>query len=161
MGKGDDANAHTDERELSQGFHRFRAAMQAGDEIRHCNIEQARSGDRKHGRQGKLHIAQGKITGEPTDQGGDAGGHIERESAAPGITRVQQDCEVAHLLRDRMRNDGQRCRDTQRLVGEKGSRDDNAVADVVHAIADQNHQAGTSVVAHRFVCAGVTRRTFT
>ena len=54
--------------------------------------------------------------------------------------------EVADLLRHGMRDDRDRRRDPQRRAGQKRRGDDDAVAEIVHAGADEDHEAGTTLV---------------
>ena len=56
---------------------------------------------------------------------------------------MQQDRKIADLLRYGVRDDGQRRGDAERVVGEKCGRDDDAVAEVMHAVADQDHRTRT------------------
>ena len=54
--------------------------------------------------------------------------------------------EVADLLRHGMGDDRDRRRDPQCRAGQKGRGDDHAVAEIVHAGTDEDHEAGTTLV---------------
>ena len=54
--------------------------------------------------------------------------------------------EIADLLRHRVGDDCNGCRDAELRIGEKGGSDDDAVAEVMHAGADQDHEPRSTLV---------------
>ncbi len=121
--------------------------MQAGDQVRHGDVEQARRCDREHGRKHVLHRGERSIAGEAAQQGRDPGSQVVGERASACVPGVQQHREVSDLLRNRMRDDRQRGCRAEREVGQKRGCDHDAIAEIVHAVADHDHQAGATAVA--------------
>ena len=72
---------------------------------------------------------------------------LNDERAPAREARIQQDHEVADLVRDLVRHHGQRGDDTQVHVDEECAGDDDAVGEVVESVTDQDrHAAATRLV---------------
>ena len=68
---------------------------------------------------------------------GHARSEVVQEGAGPRIAALQQDGEVSDLLRDLVRDDGERARDAQRKSNGEGGCDHHPVYEVVKRISDQ------------------------
>src|SRR5204863_7317660 len=74
------------------------------------------------------------------------GRQVVRKGAPARVPRMQQHCEVSHLLRNRMRDDRQRGCGPEREIGDESRGDDDAVAEIMDAVANQDHQPRSSAV---------------
>ena len=118
--------------------------MQAGDQIGDGDVKQARRSQRKDGRQDVLHGRQSCITGQPSNQRCNARRQIVDKGAAACVSGMHEYREIPDLLRNRVRDDRQRrCRAKREIGNERGS-DHDPVAEVVHAVADDDHQSRSS-----------------
>src|SRR5512132_3419974 len=133
----DRCKPQSDQQRLLRRFDRFRATVKARNQIGDGDVEEARRRYRKDGRQDTFHPSQGTIRGQRADQRGESCADVERECFLATEARVQQDREIADLLRYGVRDDRERRCDAERVIREKRSGDDDAVAEIVNAIADQ------------------------
>ena len=67
---------------------------------------------------------------------------LSQQRPAAAVSGLQQDREVADLLRNLVRGDGNRGRDAQRHGREHGAGDDRAVDEIVERVADQHERRG-------------------
>jgi len=68
---------------------------------------------------------------------------VEHERAPAREAGVQQDHEVADLVRDLVRHHRQRGDETQLHIDEERARDDDTIGEVVEGIANENRQSAT------------------
>src|SRR5262245_65918886 len=85
-----------------------------------------------------------------------AGENVNDEGLGLGIARVQQDEEIAHLLRYLVGNYRDRGHNAQFVTGEKSSCDQNTVDEIVESVADPDHQTAAAMIMmgrkRRIVC---------
>ena len=96
----------------------------------------------------------GRIPGTTPDRGvGQQGAdqprrardEVQQQRAAAAVAGRQQDGDVADLLRDLVRGDGDRRVDAERHRREHGGADDRAVDEVVERVADEDERHGRAV----------------
>ena len=128
-----------DQQRLLGRFDRLAPPVKARNQVRDRDVQKARRRNRKHRRLYARHSGQRDIRRQRADERSEARRHIECERFRPRESRMQEDGKIAHLLRYGMRDDRERRGDPERVVGEKRRRDHDAVAEIVHAVADQDH----------------------
>ena len=93
------------ERHLVDRVPELGAGVQAGDEIGDRDIDEAGGGHGKDIRQGGFELREPDPGAQGAGHRGEADGDVIGESPAAGIPAVQEDSEIADLLRDLMGRD--------------------------------------------------------
>src|SRR4029077_3894654 len=127
----DGADAHGDEQYLARGVGVDRATVQIGDQIRHRNVQQAGGGNGQHVGTDTGDDLDGAEREERAGDAGSAGDDVEHQGLAAAVAGGEQNRDVADLLRDFVRRDGDGGVDAERHRRHHGGADDRAVDEVV------------------------------
>jgi hypothetical protein len=92
---------------------------------------------------------QGEIGEHRADQRRQAGQQVEGQRPQLAVAGVEQDQVITDFLRNFVGDDGQRGDDAELGIFEEGGSNQDAVDKIVEGIADQDQQAGTSVIVGR------------
>ncbi len=112
--------------------------VQQGKDIGQCDIDEAGCSNYEHVRQNEVSGRQGKIAQSTTEERAQTGACVGDESLGVAPAGIAQQDEVAHFLRDFMRDDGDGRGHTEHRVGDKGGGDQHTVDKIVEGIAQQN-----------------------
>jgi len=142
-----------DEADFGQGLRQRTAPHHLGQQVTEGDVDEA--GGRHHQRVGQQRAGriEHEVAHHAAQHGRGARDQLKHEGLALREAGIQQDHEVADLVRDFVCHDGEGGQHARLPVEQEGGRDDHAVGKVVEGIADQDRPAATTGFAG--IVAGV------
>ena len=121
--------------------------MQVGDQVGHCHVEKVAGGKREHVGERMRHRLRGEDHRNRAEDSAEARQQVQREGAQPRVAGAQEDRDVAHLLRNLVRGDGERGRDAERHRRDDRGGNHGAVHERMECVAD-DHEGGGAAGVH-------------
>lgn len=124
---------------------RSRFTFQPGHQIGDGDINETRCGDGDDDRNPVARAIERVVTGQSAEDCGQAGNEVPEHRSRAFPAGGKEYGKVTGFLRDFVGDDGQRRAPAERWVGQKGGGDEQAVGEIVKAVADQDGEGS-------FVC---------